>query len=116
MSKSIWSMTTVVGICTAFLLATGCGQSAQSGLVDDDRVAALCTSDDGVETAAACGKCGDGYCNPRCGETASSCPRDCGATTLAAAGCGRCGDGYCSPSCETAASCPKDCGNTSATE
>jgi len=25
-----------------------------------------------------CGKCGDGYCAKTCGETATSCPRDCG--------------------------------------
>lgn len=25
-----------------------------------------------------CGKCGDGYCNKRCGETAQTCPKDCG--------------------------------------
>ena len=30
------------------------------------------------EIAGGCGKCGDGYCNPRCGETSTSCPRDCG--------------------------------------
>lgn len=27
---------------------------------------------------ARCGKCGDGQCVPQCGETAQSCPRDCG--------------------------------------
>ena len=26
----------------------------------------------------ACGKCGDGYCAKQCGETATSCPKDCG--------------------------------------
>lgn len=31
----------------------------------------------GVETAANCGRCGDGYCNPRCGENAQNCPKDC---------------------------------------
>jgi hypothetical protein len=25
-----------------------------------------------------CGKCGDGYCAKQCGETATSCPSDCG--------------------------------------
>ncbi len=25
-----------------------------------------------------CGRCGDGYCAKTCGETATSCPRDCG--------------------------------------
>jgi hypothetical protein len=28
--------------------------------------------------APACGKCGDGYCAKQCGETAQSCPKDCG--------------------------------------
>lgn len=30
---------------------------------------------------AACGRCGDNFCNPRCGETPTSCPRDCGGQT-----------------------------------
>ncbi|MDQ3336614.1 MAG: hypothetical protein M4D80_15715 [Myxococcota bacterium] len=70
------------------------------------------------DSLARCGKCGDNYCNPRCGETATSCPRDCGGTTTSvAAACGKCGDGYCNPRCgETATSCPRDCGVTSATE
>jgi hypothetical protein len=25
-----------------------------------------------------CGRCGDGYCAKQCGETATSCPKDCG--------------------------------------
>jgi uncharacterized low-complexity protein len=60
---------------------------------------------------AACGKCGDGYCNKRCGETAASCPRDCGVSSESMlVACGRCGDGYCAKQCgENAASCPKDC-------
>lgn len=29
----------------------------------------------------ACGRCGDGFCNKRCGETAASCPGDCGTST-----------------------------------
>ena len=45
------------------------------------------------------GFCGDGQCSP--GETAQSCPKDCGG--------GFCGDGKCAPG-ETAQSCPKDCG------
>jgi len=27
---------------------------------------------------SACGRCGDGYCNKRCGETALNCAKDCG--------------------------------------
>ena len=30
------------------------------------------------EIAGSCGRCGDGYCAKQCGETAKSCPRDCG--------------------------------------
>jgi hypothetical protein len=32
--------------------------------------------------APACGKCGDRVCVPQCGETATSCPKDCGGSTL----------------------------------
>ncbi len=35
----------------------------------------------GVDIASKCGKCGDGYCNPRCGENSTNCPRDCGVVT-----------------------------------
>lgn len=68
---------------------------------------------------AACGRCGDNFCNPRCGETATSCPKDCGGVTLGTQPtvepielmCGKCGDNFCNPRCgETAASCPRDCG------
>jgi hypothetical protein len=79
----------------------------------DAQALALANSTD--RDAAFCGRCGDGFCNPRCGETATSCPLDCGATTSIAASCGRCGDGFCNPHCgETATSCPSDCGVTSA--
>lgn len=65
-------------------------------------------------TTAACGKCGDGYCAKQCGETAKSCPADCGVETQLLA-CEKCGDGRCTPQCgETATSCPKDCGVESA--
>ncbi len=30
--------------------------------------------------APACGRCGDHYCSASCGETALTCPKDCGAT------------------------------------
>lgn len=33
------------------------------------------------EGVALCGKCGDGYCNPRCGENEYTCPKDCAVTT-----------------------------------
>ena len=63
---------------------------------------------------AACGKCGDGYCAKQCGETAQSCPKDCGTVERVQGerlACGKCGDGRCTPQCgETSQSCPKDCG------
>ena len=63
------------------------------------------------DVAAACGKCGDGYCAKQCGETAKSCPADCGVVESEMLACGKCGDGRCTPQCgETATSCPKDCG------
>jgi hypothetical protein len=71
-------------------------------------------------SAARCGKCGDGSCVKSCGETALSCPIDCGGVpqpslaaveTAQAPSCGRCGDGWCVEMCgETAANCPADCG------
>ncbi len=61
--------------------------------------------------AAACGRCGDGFCAVQCGETAKNCPKDCGVVESVLLACGKCGDGRCTPQCgETATSCPKDCG------
>jgi len=31
-----------------------------------------------ADTQERCGRCGDGYCNPSCGESALNCPKDCG--------------------------------------
>lgn len=31
----------------------------------------------GIETASSCGRCGDGFCNPSCGENKINCPKDC---------------------------------------
>lgn len=59
-----------------FMLAIGTGFYAKSAYFNEP----MC---DATASAAACGKCGDGYCNPRCGETAKSCPRDCGGVTSA---------------------------------
>lgn len=59
---------------------------------------------------AACGRCGDGQCVKSCGETPTTCPKDCGVESERLV-CGKCGDGRCTPQCgETAQSCPKDCG------
>lgn len=78
----------------------------------------LAANHDGAEDLL-CGKCGDRFCSPQCGETATSCPEDCGGQPSSAGGsvkptellCGKCGDGFCNPRCgETETSCPIDCG------
>ncbi len=52
--------------------------------------------------------CGDGICQPECGETASNCPQDCYVDPCKDAWCG---DGICQPECgETPENCPYDCG------
>ena len=60
----------------ASVMAVGSAFYVNSGFVSN----AACQM--GLTSAAACGKCGDGYCNPRCGESATSCPRDCGVSTV----------------------------------
>ena len=56
----------------------------------------------GKDTSGTIGSCGDGFCNT--GETATSCPADCGAAN-------NCGNGVCDAG-ETKASCPADCSTT----
>lgn len=58
-----------------FTLAIGTGFYAKSAYFNEP----VC--DGSTASAAACGKCGDRYCNPRCGETAETCPKDCGITS-----------------------------------
>ena len=104
----------VIGAFVALLIASGANTSTGATAVPESETFVSVAPDDSV---GRCGKCGDNYCNPRCGETATSCPRDCGGTTSVAAACGKCGDGYCNPRCgETATSCPRDCGVASSTE
>jgi hypothetical protein len=119
MKRSPWNLILCAGVCAAALVATRSVGAERSSADERQPVLAVCVTDvaeDAVAEDAAeamCGRCGDGYCNPSCGETATSCPKDCGATPAAEATCGKCGDGYCNPSCgETATSCPKDCGAT----
>ena len=100
----------IIGPCVALLIVIGATSSSGHAVASEPALLPTPSAD----TLAACGKCGDNYCNPRCGETATSCPRDCGGgggTASVAAACGKCGDGYCNPRCgETATSCPRDCG------
>jgi hypothetical protein len=114
MRRSLWSLALCVGVCAAALIAARTVEAERPS--DELRPATtVCVSDVAADddAGAACGKCGDGYCNPRCGETATSCPKDCGATLADEAMCGKCGDGYCNPRCgETATSCPRDCAAT----
>ncbi|MBM4398308.1 MAG: right-handed parallel beta-helix repeat-containing protein, partial [Deltaproteobacteria bacterium] len=77
----------------------------------------------GLPDVAGC-SCGDGTCDPACGETLANCPFDCkvcgdevcspgeGPVVCPVDCCGGCGDGKCRGyQCgEDPAACPKDCG------
>lgn len=105
----------VLLVAVAFFIIMGLGPNDPPGL-------AKTSNESGKQTqpAKACGRCGDGQCVRQCGETPTSCPKDCGVpssdvASAKAAACGRCGDGQCVRQCgETATSCPKDCGGTPA--
>lgn len=102
----------IIGACVALLIAIG-GMRSTSAAIGTDAGPAVFAAGESVDDSRACGKCGDGYCNPRCGESATNCPADCGGTTSVAPPCGKCGDGYCNPRCgETATNCPRDCGTS----
>jgi uncharacterized low-complexity protein len=100
--KSMFSL--LCALLFAFVLTTA--SAAPSVAVPGPASAKACAT----EATAACGKCGDQRCSPQCGETAQTCPKDCGVSEVRLA-CGKCGDGRCTPQCgETSGSCPKDCG------
>lgn len=82
MRSSPWSLILCTGFCVVALVAAR-SVAAERPSVDERRpVAPVCVPDVADEAGnAMCGKCGDGYCNPRCGETATSCPKDCGGTS-----------------------------------
>jgi hypothetical protein len=62
-------------IIVAFALVPYAGPAPSSGPEGPE---ALVSGDSTPAPAPACGKCGDGYCAKQCGETAQSCPKDCG--------------------------------------
>ncbi len=66
----------MLGFMVAFVITIGSAFYVNSGFAEN----AACENGRDI-AAATCGKCGDGYCNPRCGETAKTCPRDCGVTS-----------------------------------
>jgi len=100
----------------SFIAVTICVVAIGSGLYGGFSFAGTSNSGGCDSIArAACGKCGDGQCVKQCGETAQTCPKDCGGIVTAAAtvACGKCGDGRCVPQCgENATTCPRDCGVT----
>ena len=56
-----------------------CGDGYCARSCENERTCpADCAPQTKAAAAARCGKCGDGQCVPQCGETAESCPRDCG--------------------------------------
>ena len=61
-----------------------CGDGYCARSCENERT---CPADCAPQTfaVARCGKCGDGRCVPQCGETAQSCPADCGATEASVA-------------------------------
>lgn len=96
----------------ALFVLVSIGASTPMAVAGDSALDKPCATTT-TTAVAVCGRCGDGQCVRSCGETAQSCPRDCGVESIKLA-CGKCGDGRCTPQCgETAASCPKDCGVTS---
>lgn len=102
----------LLSLCCLLLISGSPAMIAESAVPSDSKTE--------VASSARCGRCGDGSCVKSCGETAESCPVDCGggpgvpsvaSTQAATPACGGCGDGYCVTMCgETAESCPSDCG------
>jgi hypothetical protein len=63
---------TLLIIAAACVVALGSISLGLPGLADAS------TRGEQTQTAAACGRCGDRQCVKSCGETATSCPIDCG--------------------------------------
>jgi hypothetical protein len=130
MQSKVRSLVTCAGIgLFAMVSVTYAMRSSERLGSDEHRVIAegvespIVRSDD--VTGAACGRCGDNFCNPRSGETPTTWPKVCGSDPMDADGtveriqfmCGKCGDNFCNPSCgETPTSCPRDCSQTSLAE
>ena len=67
----IWKFSSISIV--AFALFAVIALYAPSSIAVDEGGNSACATE-----TNACGKCGDGYCNKRCGETTLSCPKDCG--------------------------------------
>jgi hypothetical protein len=84
MKKSVGALVLCFGFCAAALIAARSVEAERPSVDERQPAAAVCVAevaDDAANAEPMCGKCGDGYCNPRCGETATSCPKDCGGTS-----------------------------------
>ncbi len=66
MSKRLWAVAATVLACAA--IVSGPVTTSASEQVSCER------------NVQRCGKCGDGFCNPSCGENQFTCPRDCAVT------------------------------------
>ena len=89
MTKTIRNLVVCLSVSLAAraLSAVRASSNVQVQAVEQDTAtdSVQCMStmtNDGLGEQAMCGKCGDGFCNPHCGETATSCPADCGGTTI----------------------------------
>lgn len=89
MTNTIRNVVAFLGIGVAAIAVSMANESssvrARAPVQDIMTDAATCvttTMSDEQGEQSMCGKCGDHFCNPSCGETPTSCPADCGDTTI----------------------------------
>jgi hypothetical protein len=89
MTSTIRNVVTFLGVSLAVIAVSmanaGSSVRAPAPVQDTMTDAAACfttTMSDERGEQSLCGKCGDHFCNPSCGETPTSCPADCGDTTI----------------------------------
>lgn len=61
-------------VLAVFAVIVSLGFYSQAGVSDSVN----CGVSEQTQSAAACGRCGDGACVKSCGENAKTCPADCG--------------------------------------